>query len=520
VAATDPRVVSQTQGDKKHAMRSKVFLVRLSAGKKYRITLDSSDFDSFLFVEDQARQQRAWDDDSGGGLNSLLTYDVAKDGVYMVFAASYDDRVGQFTLRVREAVSVAVHDVGKEGLTLQDTVAPTDAQLVAMKKGKEVRQLPAREFRVRLSAGKKYLIAMTSKDFDSYLSVRAPSGHAVAWDDDSGDEDDDALVELEVFKEGVYNVQAASYRGAGRFTLKVTEIGAAHVHDVGTGLQFTRSLEKVDTVTVCVRLQAGQAYVIDMCSKDLKKVEPWLHVLAEDGKLLAEDRGGGEGGNARVRFKAWETGIYRVVADAFALEGGCEFVLAIRPDTGAESWRDGGSWSVTDGELRQTDRGAMHWLFFGDVTWTDYDFEVETQLSAGAEIDIGVRVASPANLVYVALGGFTNTHHGLIRKQEAGASTLDTLAWVDGKTQPDGRYRVRVEARGNDVKVFLDGKLMLKAAGQGGFPRGCVGVGTLHSSARFRNPRITTPEGRILMDRWPADLPRMKPAPGAGKKFP
>jgi len=77
--------VKPTHGE---AMPAKRFEVRLQAGKQYRLMMDSKDLDSFLVLQDKAGKELAFDDDSGGGLNSLLLYTPSSDDTYMVFAAS------------------------------------------------------------------------------------------------------------------------------------------------------------------------------------------------------------------------------------------------------------------------------------------------------------------------------------------------------------------------------------------------------------------------------------------------
>jgi uncharacterized protein (TIGR03067 family) len=59
---------------------AKRFEVRLQAGKAYRLTMTSPDFDSFLVLQDKTGKELASDDDSGGGLNSLILYTPDSDG--------------------------------------------------------------------------------------------------------------------------------------------------------------------------------------------------------------------------------------------------------------------------------------------------------------------------------------------------------------------------------------------------------------------------------------------------------
>jgi len=101
VDQVDPKV-KVIIGDKSFQLPAKLFEVQLAGGKKYRVSLDSKEIDSLLVVQDKTGRQLAWDDDSGGGLNSLLILDVPTDGTYKIYAASLKG-AGNFTLLVRMA---------------------------------------------------------------------------------------------------------------------------------------------------------------------------------------------------------------------------------------------------------------------------------------------------------------------------------------------------------------------------------------------------------------------------------
>jgi serine/threonine protein kinase/formylglycine-generating enzyme required for sulfatase activity len=100
---------------------AKRFEVRLQAGKTYRLTMDSNDIDSFLVLQDKTGKEPAFDDDSGGGVNSLLLYKPSSDDTYTVFAASLPNPMvkstGSFVLKVVETVGATVsEDDARENL--------------------------------------------------------------------------------------------------------------------------------------------------------------------------------------------------------------------------------------------------------------------------------------------------------------------------------------------------------------------------------------------------------------------
>jgi serine/threonine protein kinase/formylglycine-generating enzyme required for sulfatase activity len=108
IAADDPKV-KPSQGA---ALPAKRYEVRLQAGKKYRLTMDSKQLDSFLVLRDKANKELAFDDDGGGDLNALLVYRPGRDDTYMVFAASLRG-TGSFHLKIVETFA-GDDDDGKE----------------------------------------------------------------------------------------------------------------------------------------------------------------------------------------------------------------------------------------------------------------------------------------------------------------------------------------------------------------------------------------------------------------------
>ncbi len=96
------------------AMPAKCYEVRLEGSKKYRLTMDSKELDSFLLLQDKTGKELAFNDDGGGDLNSLLDFSPERDDTYIVFAASFKG-TGSFQLKIVETVAGSIDD-GKEQL--------------------------------------------------------------------------------------------------------------------------------------------------------------------------------------------------------------------------------------------------------------------------------------------------------------------------------------------------------------------------------------------------------------------
>jgi len=102
ISQDSPKVKFEPVGQGKEAQLPAIrYLVKLSAGKKYQLTMDSDDVDSVLIMKDSKGKQVAWDDDGGGGFSALIVLDVTKDHTYSVYAATLKGS-GAFRLRIIE----------------------------------------------------------------------------------------------------------------------------------------------------------------------------------------------------------------------------------------------------------------------------------------------------------------------------------------------------------------------------------------------------------------------------------
>jgi thiol-disulfide isomerase/thioredoxin len=88
------------------------------------------------------------------------------------------------------------------------------------------------------------------------------------------------------------------------------------------------------------RLKKGENYVIDMVSDE---IDPFLRLVDPFGKEVARDDDSGGGYNARIRYRARETGVYQIVATSYPWKGKDKpsrtgnFTLTVRQPTEAEA---------------------------------------------------------------------------------------------------------------------------------------------------------------------------------------
>jgi alpha-L-arabinofuranosidase len=121
----------------------------------------------------------------------------------------------------------------------------------------------------------------------------------------------------------------------------------------------------------------------------------------------------------------------------------------------AENWQvSGGQWGVENGVYRQQDPAALDTLtVFGDETWTDYTLELKAKRNRGNEGFMALVRYSEGNAVQWNLGGWANSKHAI---QVAGAIVAET----PGSVETGRWYNVKMELIGEQVKCYLDGKLM------------------------------------------------------------
>jgi tetratricopeptide (TPR) repeat protein len=127
IDAGEPKVKVAVDGGKTLELPAKSFLVRLSGGKSYRVTMRSNELDSFLVIRDADGKQLDYDDDSGGGLDAALTLDVKKDAVVRVHMAALE-KVGKFVLEVREKTASDPASLAQADRALLQQAARLNAQ--------------------------------------------------------------------------------------------------------------------------------------------------------------------------------------------------------------------------------------------------------------------------------------------------------------------------------------------------------------------------------------------------------
>jgi hypothetical protein len=229
-----------------------------------------------------------------------------------------------------------VHVIGKDGWKIEGSVDARDRPVETLPNPKAIRPLllPAKEYLVLLQGGATYRLDLASAEISALLVVKDLSGRQLALDEGSGG-DLNARLSFVPPKNGVYKVYAATLKGAGKFTLSVRGELVTKGQEVGKeGLRIKGTLSGTAKKRIYpVKLVAGKTYQIDMTSPNIMALDPYLRLLDNAGKQLAENddidyKGGNL--NSRIIFMAPATGIYQIVATSFMESGVGEYNLEVR----------------------------------------------------------------------------------------------------------------------------------------------------------------------------------------------
>jgi hypothetical protein len=160
-------------------------------------------------------------------------------------------------------------------------------------------------------------------------------------------------------------------------------------------------------------------------------------------------------------------------------------------------------WAVDRDELTCGGRNGI--IVFGDEGWTDYDFTFEVCASASAsrdgQIKIGFRVIKGIKGYILGLGPNAIVQNLFLWSPDQGSDV-----WAKPSTiQPNEWYRIEISLRGPRIAIKIDDHLLLDLTDDYS-ERGNVALHSLNCTGRFRNIKVTAPDGTVLWEGLP-DLP-------------
>lgn len=174
-----------------------------------------------------------------------------------------------------------------------------------------------------------------------------------------------------------------------------------------------------------------------------------------------------------------------------------------------------GKWRIDDGQLwcAEPSGDSEDWLLVGDPNWTDYDFTVWATTDhplKGHGPGILFRSRSKDHAYFMATNVFKSdldyideydgSEHRKSSWNDPSIPTFKASAVRDWSGQG---HEIKASVRGTTVRFFIDGNETMKYD-KLRHPKGYVGVRS-HKDwpSRYYNPKVTAPDGRVLLDAWP-----------------
>ena len=196
---------------------------------------------------------------------------------------------------------------------------------------------PFELYRFQATAGERYLVVMSSEDFDSYLVIGTKSGgifDPINEDDDSGG-NLDSRIRFEAPESGTYYILAQAYaeHGEGSYTISLEEMAPprpAVAVRLPVGGMEEGELSEDDAVDeyeekfydlYTFEAQAGRRYSVTMRSDAF---DAYL-ILGHGGDSFEEitrNDDGGDNTDSRILFTPEESGTYAIQATSFSGELG------------------------------------------------------------------------------------------------------------------------------------------------------------------------------------------------------
>jgi hypothetical protein len=191
------------------------------AGKTVVIEMSSRELDSYLVLVDPKGEKVAENDDGGTGADAKITYTLKTDGVYTLYANSYEaGELGKFTLKAQfldrdlrsaiDADSILLYRVGSLGQGSR--VLPRDGSFF------DVHTFEGKE-------GQLVEVSLNSEEFHPYLVLFTPDQKVL--DQNNGlPNRRSATIVVRLPKTGQYRILANSFdrNGKGDYILTVRQV--------------------------------------------------------------------------------------------------------------------------------------------------------------------------------------------------------------------------------------------------------------------------------------------------------
>ena len=402
------------------------------------------------------------DDDSGGNLNSLVTYTATSSGTYYVSAGAYGSNTGTYRLVTTD---VGAADDFASTITTAGRVTAGGTATGRIEIASDTDW-----FQISLTAGRAYRIDLQGSGSgggsltDPYLRGIYDAGGVLlpsTTDDDSGGSND-SRVEFVADRTGLYYISAGAYASnTGTYRVGVTDRGArddfaATASTTGAVALNGSSTGNIETSGdqdwFAVSLTAGQNYRFDLrgapTSNGTLSDTLIAGLYTSAGTLIGSTTNDDFGGlNSQVTYTAVTTGTYYVAAAAYGSNIGT-YTLSF---TGLGAVDDFTATTATTGRV------TVNGTATGNIeTVNDQDWFAIT-LVTGTEYRVELRQApgGGGSLPDPFLRGIYNSAGTLISGTSDDDSAGNSNSRVDYVATASGTYYIAAGAYANNLGRYV-----------------------------------------------------------------
>ena len=167
-----------------------------------------------------------------------------------------------------------------------------------------------------------------------------------------------------------------------------------------------------------------------------------------------------------------------------------------------------GKCRLVGGDLCLTPIGSAEAVFLiGSLKWSNYDLTFRAITNGEGSFNVLFHWTDPGTYYAFCPGSPNNRYADLFKRLNKSMPQRAPGQIRFGRLEPDQWYEVRVEVRGSFYRCYVDGKQWLQTQDES-FTHGKVGLGVWNSSNRFRDIKVTTPDGTIMWS-GPPDLSKL-----------
>jgi len=429
-----------------------------NSGDVIVVSLESSIFDTYLFLYDERGIPLAQNDDFSGTSQSLITYELQATGAYTVEVTSYEsNETGDYRIILSDDESFFPRR-SVTGLSSGSSISGTldsDDGVSRRRSGHY-----ADDYTFEGTEGEAVTIGAESDEFDTYLYLYDSNDILVAGNDDYGNSSN-SRIDYTLSTSGPHTVEVTSYDGlGGEYRIRllaggdiITQRSSA---TIASGNTVSGSLDSFDGTSrertgsfaddFTFSANSGEPLLIVVTSVD---VDTYLYLYDEAGNPLAENDDYGGTVRSLILLTPSTSGTYTVEITSYDVgeTGQYQIILLSGEDISVERTVTGlscgmemiGSLGVTDGASRMFSSGhyADDYTFQGnsgdtlaiDLTSGEFDTYIYLYDSKG--------ILAAENDDY---GGITRSFLKYV-VPSSGTYTIEVTSFFDNET---GAYLIRL----------------------------------------------------------------------------